>query len=421
MTDNTPLTQRVVSRRWVLGGVAATALIAVAGCGSDNSSSSSSSGTTDSTSTTASNATADGAAAAGSVAALAQAFYDTLDDDQKATVLQDYSLDNAKRWSNLPQALIAGGGGAAPDGSGSASDSMPSGAPPEGTDSDGTSGGPPSGGVGGSSQARLGISIGELNDDQLGAFSTLLEAATGSASGLGYDEIQMHLDADDYLAENGGGDTYGRENFYVAILGSPQDSGTWELQFGGHHLAVANTYTDGKLAGATPSFRGIEPDRAFKWDGATEKVLKVKEKAFTTMLASLSKDHRATAELSDVYSDLVLGPGNDWAFPTDREGLQVGTLSTGQKKLVLAAIATYVNDIADDDAASILAGYESELDDTYLAYSGTTALTEKNDYVRIDGPSVWIEFSMQSGIVLSGNHPHTVWRDRNTDYGGTTS
>jgi hypothetical protein len=28
---------------------------------------------------------------------------------------------------------------------------------------------------------------------------------------------------------------------------------------------------------------------------------------------------------------------------------------------------------------------------------------------------------MQHGIVLSGNHPHSVWRDRTTDYGGTQS
>jgi hypothetical protein len=88
---------------------------------------------------------------------------------------------------------------------------------------------------------------------------------------------------------------------------------------------------------------------------------------------------------------------------------------------VLAAIASYVNDINDADAATILAKYESELGATYVAYSGTTALTEQNDYIRIDGPSVWIEFSMQHGIVLAGNHPHSVWRDRNTDYGGTKS
>ena len=404
---------RLVSRRWFLAGAAGTVAV-LAGCSSSPSSSAGS--------TLAATASAGGAAAAGSVAALAQAFYKTLDADLQSAVLLDYSLAYAKRWSNLPQALIGGGGGA-PGGSGS-------GGPGGGTPSGGSQSGMPSGGSpsGSSSQsgassssARVGINLGQLNDDQLAALDALLTAATGTATGLGYEQIQAQLAADDYLADNGGGDSYGRENYYVALLGSPQDSGTWELQFGGHHLAVANTYTDGKLAGATPSFRGVEPNGDFQQDSKTYNVMGVKEAAFTAMLAGLSSDQLATAKLADAYTDLVLGPGQDWAFPTEREGVQVSTLSAKTRKLVLAAIATYVDDITDADAKTILAKYEGELADTYLAYSGSTTLAERNDYVRIDGPSVWIEFSMQGGIVLSGNHPHTVWRDRSTDYGGTKS
>ena len=92
-----------------------------------------------------------------------------------------------------------------------------------------------------------------------------------------------------------------------------------------------------------------------------------------------------------------------------------------QKTLVLAALARYVDDIADTEAARILATYEAELDDTYLAHSGSTSFTELHVYFRVDGPFVWIELSLQNGIVLSGYHPHTVWRDHVTDYGGTES
>ncbi len=96
-------------------------------------------------------------------------------------------------------------------------------------------------------------------------------------------------------------------------------------------------------------------------------------------------------------------------------------LTADQKALLLAAIKTYVGDVADADAARILATYESELDATSVAYAGTTAMTDKGDYLRIDGPSVWIEFSMQNGVVLDGVHPHAVWRDKKTDYAGLTS
>ncbi|TIC85624.1 DUF3500 domain-containing protein [Nocardioides sp. GY 10127] len=403
MTRQNSLTERTVSRRWVLGGLSATAMLA-AGCSATSSSTSASSTTSGaaSASSSARNAAAVEAATATTSAAattsaktvtqLAKAFYRSLDSDQRSTVLNDYSLSNAERWSNLPQGLLTGG-----------------------------MGGGPGGGSSDSSAGRLGLSLGDLSTAQLRRFQRLMKAATGTRTGLGWDEITMHLDADDYLSENGGGDTYGRENFYVALLGTPSTSGTWELQFGGHHLAVANTYVDGELVGATPSFRGIEPNGRFTWDGETMKVLKVKERALTAMLASLTSAQKSKAELSDVYSDLVLGPGNDWQFPTTHEGLKVGTLSAAQKKKVLAAIAGYVDDIADADAALIMKRYRKEIDKTYIAWSGTTSLTQVNDYVRIDGPSVWIEFSMQNGIVLSGAHPHSVWRDRVTDYGGTQS
>ena len=65
-----------------------------------------------------------------------------------------------------------------------------------------------------------------------------------------------------------------------------------------------------------------------------------------------------------------------------------------------------------------MAKYRDELADTWLSYSGTPSLTAENDYMRIDGPSLWLEFSMQPGRIVPGVHPHSVWRDRSADYGG---
>lgn len=359
-------------------------LVGVTGCGSGGStgtsSSSSASTSTSSTSASSSSTAATAATAApGSVAAAAQAFAATLDSASKASLMQTYSLANAEKWSNLPQSLLHG------------------------------------------NQARIGLQLSKLSTDQKTALNTLLQAASGTSANEGWSEIQQLWNADDYLSANGGGSDYGRGNYYIAFLGTPSDTGTWELQFGGHHLAFANTYTDGKLAGATPSFRGVEPFKTFTQDGVSNQPLQQEQAAFAALLKGLSTSQQATAELSKTYSDLVLKPGVDWQFPTTKEGLKGSDLSADQKALVVAAMQTYVGDIDDADAQTILAKYTSELDDTYVAFSGSTDVTAQNDYVRIDGPSVWIEFSMQHGIVLSGNHPHSVWRDRTTDYGGTKS
>ncbi len=355
---------------WVSAGAVLTLTLGLAACASDDT-------TSDSTTSSTSDAETTGGS---DIVALAEAFAATLSDDQQTELYQDYTLENASNWSNLPN------------------------------------GGGPSG-------ERVGVSTGDLSDEQFAALETLLVAATGSAVNEGYDEILQHLAADDYLASLGEDEVYGSDNFAVAFLGTPSDSGTWQFQFGGHHLAVSNTYTDGVLAGATPSFRGIEPMPEFEQDGVTVMPELQEQAAFVAFLASLTSEQLATATTSDSYTDILLGAGEDWAFPTTSEGLQGSELSDEQKALLLAAINTYVNDVTDADAATILEGYESDLDDTYFLFSGSSALDMESagDYVRIDGPSVWIEYSTQTAVTVGGTHPHAVWRDRVTDYGGLTS
>lgn len=151
----------------------------------------------------------------------AHAFIATLDDAQRADLLQEYTFANASRWHTYPQWYLGkwylGRRG------------------------------------------RIGLRLETLSETQWRALNALLAAATGTGKNEGYDEIEQHLNADDYLRQIGKGDGYGRGDFYVAFLGTPSESGLWQLQFGGHHLALTNTYRDGALIGATPSFRGIEP------------------------------------------------------------------------------------------------------------------------------------------------------------------
>lgn len=168
--------------------------------------------------------------------------------------------------------------------------------------------------------------------------------------------------------------------------------------------------------GATPAFRSSEPFETYTWEGKQNQPLQQERLALSAVLKSLSTEQVAVAKSSSTYSDLVVGPQKDWAFPTTAEGIKGSALSAEQKFLVLAAIRTYVGDVANSDA--IMKKYESELDDTSVMFSGDTDLLTRNGYIRIDGPSVWIEYSCQGGIIFSETHPHSVWRDKKTDYGG---
>jgi hypothetical protein len=217
----------------------------------------------------------------------------------------------------------------------------------------------------------------------------------------------------------GGGFNYGSGVYFLAFLGTPSATGTWQLHFGGHHLAVNITFEDGKVTGSTPFFVGVEPTSFTDTAGTTYQPLSIMRDGIAKLTASLTTAQQTEAKLSQSFGDVLLGPGQDGQFPTTKEGIPVSKLSPKQKKLVLAAIHPWVTAVDDATAKMLMKAYEKDLNKTFVAYSGGLDLATQGDYVRIDGPGVWIEFISQNGIVFQDQiHFHTVYRDHTRDYGG---
>jgi hypothetical protein len=364
------------------------------------------------------------------VVSAANAFLNTLDSDQQAETVLDFSQANATAWSNLPCG----------------------------------------------STCRPGIQFGSLSDEQLAAAENVLKVALGSGKDTGYEHVIETLKADDVLASaqstgsdsaaptdgassapsadasasdsasasadpsatptdvptgappsgGGGGGSglggYGSGVYFLAFLGTPSADGTWQLHFGGHHLAVNVTYKDGKVAGASPFFSGVEPTSWTDDDGTTHAPMAKFRDGLLKLTGSLSTAQLAKAKLSESFGDVLLGPGEDGQFPATKEGIKASSLSAKQKKLVLEAIHPWVADVDDATAKQLMKTYAKELDQTYVAYSGGTGLDTQGDYVRIDGPSVWVEFVCQNGVVYRDQiHYHTVYRDHTRDYGSEFS
>jgi hypothetical protein len=355
------------------GGQSCSLALTVSGTSSGTTTTTNSSTVTTALSTTATTTTCASTGVA-QIVCLTEAFKATLSSTQLATTQLTYSKTNAQKWSNLPAGL----------------------------------------------SARIGINLGTLNTTQLTAFRNLMVAVLAqNVTNEGYDEMMGNLVADDYLNTIGGGSDYGAGNYYLSILGTPSTTGLWSILFTGHHYTQPYTFNAGAITGVTPAFRGVEPQAAVTAANRTYQAFEQERVAFAAMLTGLSTAEQTTAKLSGTFSDLVLGPGQDSKFPTTKVGLQVGSLSSDKQTLVLNAIKLYVNDLDATTAATILAKYTSELANTYIAYSGTSAMSSQNDYVRLDGPSVWIEFSYQGGVIIKNTpHSHSVWRDHTSDYGG---
>ncbi len=265
---------------------------------------------------------------------------------------------------------------------------------------------------------RVGPTLGDFSPNQRALIKAILQDVASLAANEGYDELEQVLNADDYLLAETGEAGFSSSNYHIAFLGTPAATGTWQLYFGGHHFALSNTYRDGKMVAATPSFRGVEPFTTFTMNGRENQPMAQEQAAFAAALSALTPDQLTKATLEGTYTDIVAGPQKDDAIPTDQKGLKLGEVTPEVQALVLAAVETYVRDVTDADADTIMAKYKAEIADTYIGFTGTPTVTAENDYVRIDGPSVWIEFSMQPGRSLPGVHPHSVWRDKSADYGG---
>lgn len=308
---------------------------------------------------------------------LSELLLDSASDDLLELLQYDYSVEEAQVWSNLPA-------GAVP--------------------------------------SRPGAYLGEFTLEQRGLVKAIMMEATGDAHDEGYDEMLQTLNADDYIGTVSTDYKAGYSSFNTkfAFLGTPAQSGTWQLYYGGHHLAFANTYKDGVLVGATPSFRGVEPFPSFDMNARTNVPMLQERDAFAALLSSLTEQQRDTALLEGTYRDILAGPQADDAIPDEQEGLPVSELDDSQQFLLTTAIKTYVGDINAADAALFMNKYLSEFPQTVLGYSGTTDVDSEDDYVRVHGPSLWLEFSLQSNksTPADGNHPHSVWRDREDDYGG---
>jgi Protein of unknown function (DUF3500) len=354
------------------------AALGLSACGGDDSksTSTSSSATTTPTATATSGTsttTSSGGANTAAVVKAANAFLATLSSSQRDSLVFDFS-DNAKTksWSNLPAAL----------------------------------------------SPRQGIPFGDMNAEQSKAGLALMKTAL---SDQGYTELEQTLDADDDLAKQpagggpGGPDQYGRANYYFTLYGEPSTSKEWLLQFTGHHFTTNIAYK-GNTVTFGPEFAGSEP-MTFQKDGKTIAPVQREADGFQGVIKALDASQKAKAKSTQSFDDLLLGAGNDGPFPATPEGVEVSDLSKSAQAKVQETIAAYIGDLNEGAAAKLIKAYVADFDKTAFTYAGSENPEDLSFYARIDGPKVWIEFSTQRAIVVSGNHYHSIYREQGNDYG----
>ncbi|MFT3990931.1 MAG: DUF3500 domain-containing protein [Luteolibacter sp.] len=305
-----------------------------------------------------------------------------------------------------------------------------------------------------SAARRNGLSLENLKtlDSTLSYETNALAIATAALSTSGKKLLDDVRAADRYIsgevtnAKSSTSTMWGYRKYYTAFVGTPSTSSAWTYQSGGHHLAYNITY-NGTYTSATPMFAGTEPN---SWTDSTGTYAPLGNQraailalrgggsytpVYTSVDGTTQTSVTATAIstsalLSGTFNGVVMGPGQNTVdtvpktYPTSGRGLLYSSLTDAQKVIVVDYIKSWVSYVDDSIANELLAIYLSPqaLAETYVGYSGSETLATNGTYFRVDGPRLWLEHSVETGVYdTSGVHDHGVWRDKLADYGAAYS
>lgn len=334
------------------------------------------------------------------IVAASQNFLSQLDDSQRNKVLFDFKdTEQRKRWSNLPVGNVP----------------------------------------------RAGLRMGDLTQQQREAALAVLKTALSSQ---GYEKVIHIVEADEALRLGSGGGgkaaggkggegkagddkakgdkakggkgggkgdaaSFGRDNYFISLLGQPSASEPFMIQFGGHHLGINITFA-GEHGTLTPSHTGAQPAR-FELEGKTVRPLGGEvDKAFA-LYSSLDDAQRKAATLGFEMRDLALGPGRDGQM-IEPEGIKGSNLTEKQREMLIDLASEWTGIIHEAAAAAKLAEVRKNIAETWFAWSGPP---DKGGaaYFRVHGPTAFIEFAPQRLGGDPTNHIHTIYRDPTNEYG----
>jgi len=263
---------------------------------------------------------------------------------------------------------------------------------------------------------RAGLKMGDLSAPQKKAAMDLLASAL---SNRGYEKVLQIVEGDETLKTQeggrgrGGAPMFGRDLFYISILGTPSVKEPWMLQFGGHHLALNITMV-GREGILTPSLTAAQPAK-YTADGKTVRPLGAENDKAFALINALDEGQRKQAILPYKVADLVLGPGKD-GKTIQPEGIKCSAMNVSQQAMLLDLVGEWAGIVHEQAAAARMAEIKANISSTWFAWSGPTT-NGTPAYYRIQGPTLVIEYAPQP---LGGDptmHIHTIYRDPTNDYG----
>ena len=252
---------------------------------------------------------------------------------------------------------------------------------------------------------RPGVALGDMERVPVKAAHCLLAtllpvpAFARAVAIMGLEEVLDRLDGYQDDRRN-------RDDYSVAVFGTPGGGAPWGVRFEGHHVSVHATVV-GPAVSLTPLFLGANPATVIEVGHPVVAPLALEERLGFELLHALPVDARAAAVFSNTAPRDILTknrPRLDRPLGTD--GVPLAALTGPAAATARALLDVYLGRFPTGTAGPDPGG-------ALFAWAGA-AEPGIGHYYRISGPGIVIELdNTQDGA----NHVHTVVRDPRRDFG----
>jgi hypothetical protein len=300
----------------------------------------------------------------GSMAALASAFLDTLEPDQRAQAVWPFADAERRNWHFVPR-------------------------------------------------ERAGVPLRAISDRARSAFDRLLRAAL---SDMGYARAKTIMALETVLGEIEQHRRHRRDplNYSVTVFGRPGEH-PWAWRLEGHHVSLNLTSVTADEMAVTPNFWGANPAKVPEgYEGAGERALGDLTDLAFELIQSLEPAARDAVMLQATsLGNIVTQPGRE-AMLQSPEGLALSELGDGRQNLALQLIQRFVQALAPAEAERQWQRIrEAGLERIHLAWAGV--IEDGGAYYwRLHGPVTLVEYDNTQN---DANHIHTVWQDLTRNFG----
>jgi len=267
---------------------------------------------------------------------------------------------------------------------------------------------------------RKGLPLEEMTAEQKQLAKELVGAGT-SDSGYNKALTIMSLESILHDLEKRGTMVRNPEWYFFTIFGTPSRTGKWGWRVEGHHLSLNFVIDRGQVTAATPAFFGANPANPSRVKGRTGKpVLPEAEDLALQLFGSLDAGQRQVALQPQQFEEIKAR--NARPEVGEPVGLVAGKMNEEQRGLLGKLIEGYARRMPPEIAGHELGRVkQAGLDKVHFAFAGGDEAGKPHTY-RVQGPTFVIEFLnvQKDSAGNPANHIHSVWRNRDGDFGLTS-